>query len=261
MTRAGVRLQTSPWLIHLPACGLREFRIVGFPHAGGGASGLNRLFYDLRSEIEVIGIQLPGRENRVLDPVSSSLPDVLNGIVESLAPTLRDDVPVVFFGHSLGALLAFEVARRIRAIRLGVPRALIVSGRIPPHLPPARPPLHGLPDFELLQEVIRLDGIPKEIQTHSEMLSLILPALRADLKLDETYEYSPEQPLDCPLLACGGRDDPVAPLCAMQEWQSYTCSRFAFKAFSGGHFFIYTSSAQFTTELLSFLHSVVRVRE
>ena len=234
--------------------------MIGFPHAGGGGSSFYRVFAGLRPDVEVIGIQLPGRENRVQDSVSSDLSEVLNGIVENLAPVLHGDVPFIFFGHSLGALLAFEVARQFRAKRLAMPAALVVSGRTPPHLPPVRPALHGLCDNDLLREITRLEGIPREIQTQPEMCKLILRVLRADLKLDETYVYSPEPPLDCPLLACGGRDDPEAPLHAMQEWQFCTHSKFSFKAFAGGHFFMHTSPALFTTELASFLRSVVPVR-
>ena len=207
----------------------------------------------------MIGIQLPGRENRVRDPVSSNLSDLLNGIVENLAPVLQDDIPFIFFGHSLGALLAFEVARRFRAKRLGAPTALIVSGRMPPHVPLVRPALHGLADDDLLREVARLEGIPQEIQRHSEMRKLVLRPLRADLKLDETYVYSPQPPLDCPILACGGRGDLEAPLSALREWRSCTRSSFVFKIFEGGHFFIHTSSALFTTEMESFLQNVVHM--
>src|ERR1017187_3697590 len=97
MTRT-ISEQTSPWLIQLPASGTRKLRLVGFPHAGGGASAFRRLFRDLRSQTEVIGIQLPGRENRVRDPLASNLSDLLNDMVENLAPVLQNDVPFVFFG-------------------------------------------------------------------------------------------------------------------------------------------------------------------
>jgi medium-chain acyl-[acyl-carrier-protein] hydrolase len=260
MARTVAELRSSPWLIRLPACGVRKLRLVGFPHAGGGASRFHRLFRDLRPEIEVIGIQLPGRENRVRDPVSSNLSHLLDDIVENLAPVLQDDVPFIFFGHSLGALLAFEMVRRFRANRLVAPRALIVSGRTPPHLPLVRPALHGLADDDLLREVAQLEGIPQEIQSLPEMRTLILPPLRADLKLNETYVYSPEPPLSLPILACGGRDDPEAPVETMQEWQVCTCSKFVFKVFEGGHFFLYTNPALFAIELASFLHSVVPAR-
>lgn len=239
----------------------RKLRLIGFPHAGGGASGFYRLFNNLRAEVEVIGIQLPGRENRVRDPLSSSLPELLNAITENLAPALQDKIPYVFFGHSLGALLAFEVARQFRTQQLREPAALIVSGRIPPHLPPIGPALHGLADNDLLREVVRLEGIPPGIQNQPEMCALILPVLRADLKLDETYTYTPEPPLDCPVLACGGQDDPEAPLHTMQEWQVHTRSNFSFKAFAGGHFFMHTNLTLFTAELASFLRSVIPARD
>ena len=257
MARAVIQTKSSAWLIRLPARGARKLRLIGFPHAGGGASRFHRLFCGLRSEVEVIGIQLPGRENRVRDPVTSDLSALLDGIVENLAPVLHDETPFVFWGHSLGALLAFEVARQFRAKRLAVPRALIVSGRTPPHVPPIRAPLHGLADDDLLREVVRFEGIPPEIRNYPEMRAVVLPPLRADLKIDETYVYVHEPPLGCPILACGGKDDAEAPLSAMQEWRVCTCSKFVFKIFEGGHFFINTNSASFTRELVSFLHSVV----
>jgi medium-chain acyl-[acyl-carrier-protein] hydrolase len=207
----------------------------------------------------VIGIQLPGRENRVRDPASGSLFDLLRDIVDNLAPALQDDVPFVFFGHSLGALIAFEVTRLFRANRLCGPAALIVSGRTPPHVPLVRPALHGLADNDLLREVIRLDGTPRELQSHPEMLKLILPVLRADLRLDETYAYSQGPPLDCPVLACGGQDDSEAPLSTMREWEIHTCAKFVLKTFAGGHFFMHSNSALFNTELASFLRSVTQV--
>ncbi len=208
----------------------------------------------------MIGVQLPGRENRLREPVNSNLCDVLNGIVDSLAPVLTEDIPFVFFGHSLGALLAFEVARKCRVEKLVTPAALIVSGRTPPHFPLLRPALHRLTDDDLLREVARLDGIPQEIQSHSEMRRLVLPPLRADLILDETYTYSPGPPLDCPILACGARNDLEAPLPAMQEWESCTRSSFVFRTFEGGHFFIHTSGALFISEVASFLQNVLHAQ-
>jgi medium-chain acyl-[acyl-carrier-protein] hydrolase len=117
--------------------------------------------------------------------------------------------------------------------------------------------MHTLNDDELLEEVVRLDGIPHQLRTSGEMRDLFLPILRADLQLDETYTYSPEPPLPCPILACGGKDDPEAPVAGVREWQFYTESRFALKIMQGGHFFMQTNAALFTSELLAFLGSVV----
>ena len=234
-------------------------RLVGFPHAGGGASCFHRWFRDLRQNLDVIGIQLPGRENRLREPAISDLSDLLGRIVENLAPALQNQTPFIFFGHSLGALLAFEVTRQFRANGWPLPRALIVSGRTAPHIPLSRAPMHTLSDDELLEEVVRLDGIPRQLQTSGEMRDLFLPILRADLKLDETYMYSPERPLPCPILACGGKDDPEAPVPGMHEWQFYTESRFVLKIIEGEHFYMQTNSALFTSELLAFVGSVVPV--
>lgn len=193
------------------------------------------------------------------DPLNSNLQVLLSDIVEELAPELHDDIPFVFYGHSLGALLAFEVARRFRARRVVAPSGLIVSGRMPPHLPLVRPALHRLADRDLLREVTLLGGIPREIQSQPEMCNLILPPLRTDLKLDETYLYSPEPPLECPVLACVGSNDPEVSVDAMRQWQLCTRSRFVFRTFEGNHFFMHGNATSFTNEVATFLHSVTPV--
>ena len=104
---------------------------------------------------------------------------------------------------------------------------------------------------------MKLDGVPAEILSYPEMRDLVLLPLRADLRLDETYVYSPEGPLDCPILACGGRNDPEVPLHTMQQWQICTRAKFVYRVFEGGHFFMQTSAALFAMEITSFLRSVV----
>jgi medium-chain acyl-[acyl-carrier-protein] hydrolase len=250
---------SSPWLIRTRARRPAKVCLVGFPHAGGGASSFRRLCHGLPAEVEGIGIQLPGRESRMREPLIGNLEHLVNELSDNLAPALEYEIPFVFFGHSLGALLAFEVSRRFRAKRLRPPAALVVSGRTPPHLPLVRRAMHPLPDEDLLQEVVKLGGMPQQILANRELLRFILPVLRADLKMDETYVYSPEPPFNCPVLACGGRNDPEVSPSQLLEWRNHTRSEFVLKAFAGEHFFMYTSPSLFTSQLSMFLLKVAQV--
>ncbi len=166
-------------------------------------------------------------------------------------------MPFVLFGHSVGALLAFEGARGPRPLHVAGRRAALVSGHTPPQIQSRTKRLHLLPDAELLEEIRRLDGIPLEIMNHREMLDLLLPALRADLTLDETYVYTAEVPLDCPILALGGRDDPEVLFADLAQWNLHTRSRFSLKTFPGGHFFLQSSPELFASELSAYLLTVI----
>jgi medium-chain acyl-[acyl-carrier-protein] hydrolase len=147
------------------------------------------------------------------------------------------DRPFAFFGHSLGALISFELARQLRPRYH--PSHLFVSGRHAPQLPDPRPPIHQLPDatfVEMLQH--RYQGIPKVVLQHAELMELLLPALRADLTIVETYTYTAGQPLDCPISAFGGFQDRNATRSQLAAWGEQTCCSFSLDMFPGDHFFL-----------------------
>jgi medium-chain acyl-[acyl-carrier-protein] hydrolase len=188
-------------------------------------------------EIEVVPIQLPGKEVRMGDPLHSDLA----GLVEDLGDAIESllNVPFAFFGYSLGSMISFELARRIRRKRLGNPVHFFVSARQAPQLPEPNPDIRHLPDDQFVSEVIRrYDGIPKEIVQDPDVLAIFLPILRADIGMIETYTYREEPPFDCPITVFGGEHDREATYDQLAAWQKQTCGTFETRIYPGNHFFL-----------------------
>src|SRR5690606_38041922 len=190
--------------------------------------------------IEVCSIELPGRDTRIAHPPLTSLPALVQE-VRSTFDTLLD-APFTLFGHSMGALLAFELTRSLRRDGLPLPAALFVSGHRAPHLPDPRRPLHPLPDGDFVAELRRLQGTPPEVLEDRELLELFLPLLRADFTVAETYQYTPEPPLPVPILAWGGREDPEVSQPELAAWREHTSRTFRLRMLPGSHFFVHSAA-------------------
>jgi medium-chain acyl-[acyl-carrier-protein] hydrolase len=213
-----------------------RLRLFCFPYAGGGASVFYSWAEGLPSEVELCPIQLPGRESRLSEPPFIRLPPLVQTLALAIGPHL--DKPFAFFGHSMGATIAFELARRLREQGGPTPLCLIVSGGQAPHLPDPAPPIHYLPEEEFITELRRLNGTPDAVLRHAELLQLFLPLLRADLAMYETYEYVAGEPLECPVFAFGGYEDQLVDWKDLASWQEQTSGSFALHMFSGDHFFL-----------------------
>lgn len=212
-------------------------RLFCFPHAGVGASVYRQWPHGLPVELEVCALQLPGRGHRLSEPPVATIRALVEAIVSAMAPQL--DRPFAFFGHSMGAVLAFEVARALRLKGLPQPSRLIVSGRRGPHTPEPSPPLRHLSDAEFVAEINRrYGGIPAEILENDDVLALLLPCLRADIAALETHRPEPEPPLPCPISAFGGSDDPQTPRAQLDAWGAETTGGFEVRIFPGGHFYL-----------------------
>jgi medium-chain acyl-[acyl-carrier-protein] hydrolase len=163
-------------------------------------------------------------------------------LIEAVVANLKIylDHPFAFFGHSLGALMAFDMARYLRKHFGVVPVHLFVSGCRAPQLPHTGPPFHALPDAEFIREVERMNGTPKEVLQNRELIQLMLPLLRADFALSQEYTYVDEPPLACPISAFGGVRDQEVNLESVQAWREQTTNRFSFRRFPGDHFFLHT---------------------
>jgi medium-chain acyl-[acyl-carrier-protein] hydrolase len=164
------------------------------------------------------------------------LPQLVGGLADGLQPLL--DMPFAFFGHSLGAIIAFEVARELRHRGAPQPVHLFVSAHGPGFLPSGHDPLHILPDSEFAAEVGRFGGIPEVFLRNKELLDIILPVLRADFQLYETHKYIPEAPLDIPVTAIGGLQDASFTADDLNAWQRETTAEFILRMLPGGHFYL-----------------------
>lgn len=208
-----------------------------FPHAGVGASVYRRWPSGLPADVEMWAIQSPGRENRIREKAWTHIPALVDAIVEALAGLM--DRPFALFGHSMGAVLATEVARRLHVAGGPQPLHLIVSGRRPPHIAALEPPLAPLTDAEFIEELRRrYGGIPAVVQRDSALMALFLPCLRADITALEMHQPEPREPLACPITVFGGTEDSLTPREHLDAWRGETTGSFRARVFEGGHFFL-----------------------
>lgn len=226
---------TSRWLADEDEPGA-IWQLFCFAHGGGGPSFFRPWRAVLAPEIIVRRVVLPGRESRLDEPPLRRVPDLVESLCEALEPYL--DRPYALFGHSVGAVVAYEFSSRLSVPRRLGPACLIVSGRRAPgrHSDPRR--LSALPDGEFLAEVTQLNGIPPEVISEPEFLSMVLPALRADYELAETYEPLPGRRLDCPVTAYLSTSDPEADYASVLAWREVTTGPFSMRIFRGDHFYL-----------------------
>jgi surfactin synthase thioesterase subunit/phosphopantetheinyl transferase len=235
------------WLPFRRALAAPRLRLFALPYAGGGASLFRRWPDGLPADVEVCAIQLPGRETRFKEPPYVRMRDLVAVLADAIAPEL--DRPYVLFGHSMGALVAWELTREIRLRKFRPPETLIVAGHAAPHRPARGPALHALPDSEFRSELERLNGTPDAVLNNEELLEAFLPTLRADFAVCETYNFAAEGPLDVPIIACGGIHDARASFDDVDAWRVQTRAPFTLRMFAGDHFFIQSHR----DEMLGFL--------
>lgn len=225
------------WLVRGPARAGVRVRLVCFPYAGVGPSVYRSWSQGLPETIEVCGVQAPGREHRLHERPIASFPGLVEAVVAALEP-LRP-LPFAFFGHSLGGVLAAEVARALEERGARPPVHLFLSGRRPASAPDPYPPLHGLPDDDFVVALNRrYGGIPPEVMREKELMALLLPGLRADMTALETHRPPPRPPMAIPISALGGSQDPITPREDLEAWRRETSAAFRIRLFPGGHFYL-----------------------
>ena len=217
-------------------------RLFCFPHAGGGTSFFRPWRAALAPEIDVRTVVLPGREGRLRERPYVDLERLIDPLFEALEP--HADRPFALLGHSLGAIIAFETARRFSVSRVGPPACLFVSGRRAPHLPARRRRLASLPPDELVEALAELNGTAAEMLRQRDVLDVFLPCLRADLQINETYAPLAASRLPCPISAAFGAADPEVDMEEMWAWRRATTGRFRLRVFPGDHFYLRAAPRQ-----------------
>jgi surfactin synthase thioesterase subunit len=214
--------------------------------------------------IDVAPLSLPGHDGRLNEAPCTDLQMLVDSLVDRVVRDEMLDGPFVLLGHSMGAWLAFETARTLRRRNLRMPELLIVTAARPPATPAPANPWHRLPDEELVAKVdSRYGGIPEAVRNNPEALRLLLPALRADLQMVETYQFHQEPPLEVDILAMGGTDDPAVSVTQLNDWRRLTSAGFSVRLMPGGHFFLFqgTGVAAATTEAPALQVVISRLEE
>lgn len=216
--------------------------LICFPHAGGSASSFRQWsdFLD-SSEVELAVIQYPGREDRFAEPLINNMPELLYALQHALVPHLKGR-RFAFLGHSMGGAVAHELAQLLAALSLQ-PELLIISGRQPPEFHKLDSRIHLSSDKHILEELVRLSSNNQTLCQHPELAEVLLPIIRNDYRLVETYRPQPARPLSCPIMVLSGEEDSELPLSQAQAWVSCTTEECIVHRFPGDHFFIASQRA------------------
>ncbi|MGC2527905.1 MAG: alpha/beta fold hydrolase [Candidatus Acidiferrum sp.] len=216
-----------------------SFRVLCFPFAGGGASVFAPWMAIESSDTEICAVQLPGRESRIRERPFTDMKDLAKVTAWGIRPYL--DRPFVFFGHSMGGLLAFEVSRVLQNNGGPLPCLLVTSACPAPQLPYAFQNIHDLPDGEFIDEIKKLQGKSSAALENKDLLELVLPMLRADFTVVETYSCESGDQLEVPILAIGGSDDLFVPSERIDGWRKQTAKQYFQVSVLGDHFFLLVS--------------------
>jgi medium-chain acyl-[acyl-carrier-protein] hydrolase len=223
-----------PWFVCFQRVMVPTIRLFCLPFAGGGALAYRRWHEHLAAGVEVWAVRPPGRETRHAERAHFRLGPLLDDLEREIQPWL--DVPFALFGHSQGALVAFELARRLEG-QGHLPVHVFVSAHAAPQLRPVLTPVHLSPDDVILERLQHYGGTPQAIYDSTALMSAILPNLRRDIAVSETYRYVDTTPLASPLTAFGGASDVAADAASMEAWGSVGDGRFRSYSFAGGHFY------------------------
>lgn len=242
------RLTFNSWIACPKPTPQARLRLFCFPCAGGIASAYSTWQNNLPADVEICSVQLPGRGSRLMERPFTSLSPLVETLVSILRPYLN--IPFAFFGHSMGATLGFEIARELRREDNPDPVHLFACSCPAPQTPILSPPIHTLPEAAFVAKLRhRYNAIPQPILDNNELMQLFLPSLRADFALIDTYFYTTERPLDCPISVFGGLQDGTISHDDLKAWRDQTCRSFRLQLFPGDHFFLHNNKSQFLQAL------------
>lgn len=245
----------DPWFSFRRRNPNARLRLFCFPYAGGGALIYRNWAENLPPMVELMPVELPGRGGQMMEPAFTHLPQLIESLAHALEPYLN--MPFALFGHSMGAVISFELARFLRREHKRMPLHLFISGRRAPAVPETDPPVYQLPEDQFLEELQRLNGTPAEVLENTELIKLLIPLLRADFELIQTYAYTADSPLDCGITAFGGLEDNEAVREDMEPWRDETTSDFRIHMLPGDHFFLRGAEGLLIRLLTQDLHRIL----
>jgi len=255
--------ESRSWFIYYKPNSLARLRLFCFPYAGGGAASFYGWTNVLPSDVEIVGIQMPGLESRLMEPPIRSVSSAVQMLVNVILPKLNK--PFALFGHSLGAFISFELTRKLSKQYGLAPVHLFVSGIRAPQIPDTNSPIHHLPESAFLAELhSRYNGIQNEILQDPDIMQEVLPGLRASFEMYESYKYMSGDPLECPITAFGGLQDNTASQEDLEAWRHQTKGIFTLHMIPGNHFFLHFERQHFlrtlSDEVIRALREVEQVR-
>jgi surfactin synthase thioesterase subunit len=231
----------NKWVVRYRPNPQARIRLFCFPYAGGGASVFRLWPHFLPPDVELCGIQLPGRESRMGEAAHRRMGPLVAELAGALLPYL--DRPFAFFGHSMGALISFALARYLRCAHNVLPSRMYLAAYRAPQLPNPNIRIYHLPS-EVFKVVLRAEGIAESILQNDELMQAMLPTLRADFELCDTYEYSDEPPFTCPLTIFGGTEDVRIRAADLEGWPIHTSAACNLLMLPGAHFFLHTAQQE-----------------
>lgn len=243
--------RSQSWFTKTVVHPAEKLQLFCFPYAGGGASIFTSWKSRLAPDITLLPVQLPGRESRLIEAPMDSIQEIVQSLVPAMVPYVHK--PFAFFGHSMGALIAFETARQLYSQTGILPVHIIVSAKSAPHLPYSKKQLHDLADQSFTEELRLMQGTPEEVLQNAELMQIIMPRLRADFKACETYICEPGNPLSCPMTVFGGMKDFEVTTDSLHAWQQHTTLPIDVRMFEGNHFFIHEQEQEVISAVVNIL--------
>jgi medium-chain acyl-[acyl-carrier-protein] hydrolase len=244
----------NPWLVKPRPNPQATLRLFCFPYAGGGSSIYRTWPEELPANVELVAVELPGRDTRFKDAPFDRLATMVPAVADALADELR--APFAIYGHSMGALIGFALTRELRRRKVPAPRHLFVSGRRAPQFPEPDP-MFDRSDAAFLEGLRRLGGISEAVLQEEELMAIFSPILRADFAIGDTAVIAAEEPLDVPISVLGGLTDERASVEELHAWGAQTRAAFDVETFTGGHFFLHSERAALLRSLARRLAAVV----
>jgi medium-chain acyl-[acyl-carrier-protein] hydrolase len=249
MIKSSIQPQ-SPWFTHYGYSPHGNMRVFAFPYSGAGVSAYHQWANAFHQQkIDFIGVQPPGRESRLREAPIQDLSLMVKHLVLAIKPLT--DKPFVFFGHSLGALIAFELARALRKYKLPLPSHLFVSAFRSPELPNPNKALHQLDDEAFIAGIREYDNTPEDVLANQALMQMLLPMIRADFRMHENYQHRQEPPLPCSITVFKGSYDRFSRKEQMSSWQQHTIADFNEITYQGGHFFLSEHSDSMSKEIIN----------